>query len=330
MSSLTFHFRTSKPNTILVSSSLKEISQKYTSKTLTWWEKSWRTRTVHLRVTHFSGWGNRKKECASLFGMHPLRSQCAVEAHYVLELRIKSGQISKLGNIFFLFNIFPFQVCGSSLHFPLESSIPLLFSKHKSLNIYPRNLLINLFHSLTLEQCSPTFLAPGTGFWKMIFPWSGVRGMVWGWFKCITFILHCISILWQSQDHLGLIPGLGRCPGEGSSHPLQDSGLENSMDCIVHGVAKNRTRLSDFHFTFTFRMFCLDFRVGIPAPVRIQCHRWFRRRRNSAALQMIRLPVSTHKPCLLAALLLLCGLVSHRVGTPALEEIEIFVQKYFL
>ena len=38
---------------------------------------------------------------------------------------------------------------------------------------------------------------------------------------------------------LGLIPGLGRCPGEEKSHPLQYSGLENSMDCIVHGVAKS-------------------------------------------------------------------------------------------
>ena len=47
---------------------------------------------------------------------------------------------------------------------------------------------------------------------------------------------------------LGLIPGLGRSPGEGKSYPLQYSGLENSMGCIVHGVAKSRTRLSDFHF----------------------------------------------------------------------------------
>ena len=37
---------------------------------------------------------------------------------------------------------------------------------------------------------------------------------------------------------LGSIPELGRSPGEGNSDPLQDSGLENSMDCIVHGVAK--------------------------------------------------------------------------------------------
>ena len=48
---------------------------------------------------------------------------------------------------------------------------------------------------------------------------------------------------------LGSIPGLGRSPGEGKGYPLQYSGLENSTDCIVHQVAKNRTRLSDFHFT---------------------------------------------------------------------------------
>ena len=40
---------------------------------------------------------------------------------------------------------------------------------------------------------------------------------------------------------LGLIPGLGRSLGEGKSYPLQYSGLENSMDCIVHGVTKSRT-----------------------------------------------------------------------------------------
>ena len=40
---------------------------------------------------------------------------------------------------------------------------------------------------------------------------------------------------------LGVIPGLGRSPGEGNSYPLQYSGLENSMDCIVHGVAESDT-----------------------------------------------------------------------------------------
>ena len=49
---------------------------------------------------------------------------------------------------------------------------------------------------------------------------------------------------------LGLIPGLGRSPREGNGYPLQYSGLENSLDCIVYGVAKSWTRLSDFHFHF--------------------------------------------------------------------------------
>ena len=40
---------------------------------------------------------------------------------------------------------------------------------------------------------------------------------------------------------LGLIPGLGRYPEEGNGYQLQYSGLENSMDCIVHEVAKGRT-----------------------------------------------------------------------------------------
>ena len=38
---------------------------------------------------------------------------------------------------------------------------------------------------------------------------------------------------------LGLIHGLGRSPGEGNRYPLQYSGLENSMDSAVHGIAKS-------------------------------------------------------------------------------------------
>ena len=46
---------------------------------------------------------------------------------------------------------------------------------------------------------------------------------------------------------LGSIPGFRRSPGERKGYPLQYSGLENSMDCIVHRVAKSGTRLSEFH-----------------------------------------------------------------------------------
>ena len=47
---------------------------------------------------------------------------------------------------------------------------------------------------------------------------------------------------------LGSVPGLGRSPGEGNSYPVPYSALENSMDCIGHGVSKSWTQLSDFHF----------------------------------------------------------------------------------
>jgi len=48
---------------------------------------------------------------------------------------------------------------------------------------------------------------------------------------------------------LGLIPELVRSPGEGIGYPLQYSGLENSMDYIVFGVAESRTQLSNFPFS---------------------------------------------------------------------------------
>ena len=41
---------------------------------------------------------------------------------------------------------------------------------------------------------------------------------------------------------LGSVIGLGRSPGNGKGYPLQYSGLENSMDCLVHGVTESRTR----------------------------------------------------------------------------------------
>ena len=59
-----------------------------------------------------------------------------------------------------------------------------------------------------------------------------------------------------SAGDLGLIAGLGRSSGEGKGCPLQYSGLENSMDCIVHGVAKSRTGLSNFHFPSAMQWSC--------------------------------------------------------------------------
>ena len=60
-----------------------------------------------------------------------------------------------------------------------------------------------------------------------------------------------------SVGDLDSVPVLGRSPGEGNSYPFQCSGLETSMDCIciVPGVTKSRTRLSDFHSSGL--VFCL-------------------------------------------------------------------------
>ena len=81
-----------------------------------------------------------------------------------------------------------------------------------------------------------------------------VRKMHWRKDRLPTPVLSCFPCGSAGKEStcnlgdLGLIPGLGRYPGEGKAYPLQYSGLENSMDCIVHGVTKSRTQLSDFHF----------------------------------------------------------------------------------
>ena len=51
---------------------------------------------------------------------------------------------------------------------------------------------------------------------------------------------------------LGSIPGLGRFTGKGNNYPVQYSGLENPMDCIVHGSWRVRHNWMTFTFTFHF------------------------------------------------------------------------------
>ena len=78
------------------------------------------------------------------------------------------------------------------------------------------------------------------------------------WFSqgiCPIVGFHCGSAGKESPCNaggLGLIPGLGRSPGEGKGYPLQYSGLQNSMDYTIHGVTKSWTQLNDFAFAFSF------------------------------------------------------------------------------
>ena len=57
----------------------------------------------------------------------------------------------------------------------------------------------------------------------------------------------CGSASACNEGDLGWYPWVGQFPGEGKGYRLQYSGLENSVDCIVHGVTKSRTLLSHFH-----------------------------------------------------------------------------------
>ena len=50
---------------------------------------------------------------------------------------------------------------------------------------------------------------------------------------------------------LGSTLGLALPPGEGKDYPLQHSGLENSVDCVVHGIAKSPTQLEQLSLSLS-------------------------------------------------------------------------------
>ena len=95
---------------------------------------------------------------------------------------------------------------------------------------------------------------------------------MWGGFPCG---LAGKESAYNAGD-LGSIPGLGRSPGEGKGYPL----LENSMDCIAHGVMKSQTRLNDFHFIYwgCVELWCWRRLLRVP---------WTARRSNQSILKEI-------------------------------------------
>ena len=85
----------------------------------------------------------------------------------------------------------------------------------------------------------------------------------------------------SNEGGLGSIPGSGRSPGEGNGNPFQYSCLENPMDggawwATVHGVAKSRTRLSDFTFTLVHYEDYLDLYTALVLiPDALNSEPWF-------------------------------------------------------
>ena len=75
----------------------------------------------------------------------------------------------------------------------------------------------------------------------------------------IPLVIQMVKRL-PAMRETGLIPELGRSPGEGNGNPLQYSCLGNPMDrgawwATVHGVTKSRTQLKDFTFTIAYKRF---------------------------------------------------------------------------
>ena len=64
----------------------------------------------------------------------------------------------------------------------------------------------------------------------------------YSWASLVAQLVKNLPTMWETW--------VGKIPWKRERHTLQYSGLENSMDCIVHGVAKSGTRLSDFHFHY--------------------------------------------------------------------------------
>ena len=135
------------------------------------------------------------------------------------------------------------------------------FITRLSMACLPESLLVCWWWCVTPCYTQPVLVLTGLVFFVHILSFNPLSPLFW-W--CIEGIsnLHKIQPLlndgsrfeskrpcgsagkestWNEGD-LGLIPGSGRSPGEGKGYPLQYSGLENSMDCIVHGVAKSWIR----------------------------------------------------------------------------------------
>ena len=119
------------------------------------------------------------------------------------------------------------QVLFISLTRPLNNTLGFsFFGKHHKVK---SQYLGNMLHS---SQC---FLSSFSSYFQKI--WGFPNSSVGKESGC-------------NVGHLDSIPGLGRPPGEEKGYPLQYLGLENSMDCIVHGMAKSQTWLSNFYFHF--------------------------------------------------------------------------------
>ena len=90
----------------------------------------------------------------------------------------------------------------------------------------------------------------------------------------------------HNAGDLGSVSGFGRSPREGKGYPLQYSGLENSMDCIVHGVTKSQTRLNNFQSLMSQIPEEMDGHNGCLLVLWLQCLIEFKQRREISSVPL--------------------------------------------
>ena len=113
-------------------------------------------------------------------------------------------------------------------------------------------LLSSIFPSIRVFSNESVLCIRWPKYWSFSFsinPSNEYSGLISFRIDWASLIAQLVKNPPAMQETLVLFLGLsGRSPGEGKGYPFQYSGLKNSMDCIVHGVTKSQTRLSDFHF----------------------------------------------------------------------------------
>ena len=171
---------------------------------------------------------------------------------------------------YLLFKVLGNFPCSSEAHLPLSFPPPLYFATTTSLGFLP-DMILQVFANVRLEtlwaSVKLSFTQPAIQGYKFPF---GALGAILATLTRKTELsgICCMGQLVRTSPPVvegfpdcsvgkesacntgdpGSIPGSGKSTGEGKGYPLQYSGLENSMDCIVHGVAKSQIQLSYFHF----------------------------------------------------------------------------------
>ena len=148
--------------------------------------------------------------------------------------------------------------------------LPSCLQKNPFCAIYFICTVLALYECMLLHFCFELVITSAwfSSEWNKICNTFSCFVSIWELWFCLllkTIFLN-VFLLWKKAHNMGFpdssvgkesacnagdlssISGSGRSAGEGKGYPLQYSGLENSMDCIVHGVTKSWTWLSDFHF----------------------------------------------------------------------------------